>query len=204
MVQTVSELALRLNRLNGKKAKLPCLIFMTDMERLLDPSSLIPQMPAQSALIIRHKIKSEKINLIKNNKTLCKKNKVILLVSDDVDLALNYGLDGVHFSQKKLQKIAQCGTFKKPKANFLISAACHNLSAINWANKVRADIALLSPVFKTKSHPKARSLGRWKFQHMARQSIAACYGLGGINKKTAHTLAATKACGFAGIGGLLD
>ncbi|WP_135081262.1 thiamine phosphate synthase [Terasakiella sp. SH-1] len=203
MSQVVSELARRLNRLNAKGKKFPHLIFMTDMERLPDPCGLIPRLPVGSALIIRHIDKCAKKYLIKKNKYLCKKHKVKLLVSDDIDLALRYRLDGVHFSQKTAQKMAQCGYIKRPKPGFIFSAACHNEQALRAAQHIHCDIALISPIFPTQSHPTAITKKALGFQRLAKKTDLACYGLGGINKKTAFHLQHTKTCGFAGISGLL-
>jgi len=203
MAQNVSELAQRLNRRNAKGQKIPPLLLMTDTERLPDPSALIPKLPAGSGIIIRHFSREEKIKLIFKVKKLCRKHKVLLLVSDDTKLALSMQCDGVHFSELSLKKAAGIGKALKTKPSLIYTCACHSQRFVHAAQKAKMDAILISPVFKTNSHPNAHTKGSWGFQNLARQTHLHCFGLGGLNKKTAQQLIQTRACGFAGIGNLL-
>lgn len=203
MAQTVSELAKKLNHRHAKGGKFPPLLLMTDTKRLADPREIIPKLPPGSGLILRHFSRKGKIDLINKIKKIAKIHKVKLLVSDDVKLAQMMGLDGVHLSEKLLKKTAQCGCFIKPKPDFIVNSACHSVSALKWAEKANIDAVLISPIFTTKSHPNSKTLGAWGFQNLTRQSKVKTYALGGLNKKTARRLVQTKACGFAGISGLL-
>lgn len=203
MALTVSEVARQLNRRNAKKKNLPALIFMTDTKRLSDPTSLIPCLPKNSALVVRHFSRKQKEQIIIKIKRLCHKYKVKLLVSDDIQLALKHRLDGVHFPEKSVKRIAACGRFIRPKASFLVTGACHSLTALKRAEKAKLDGILLSPVFATQSHPNAACLGTIRFNAWVSQTNRAVYGLGGINQKTAIRLSGSKSIGFAGIGGLI-
>lgn len=203
MAQTVPELAHRLNRLNAKNTKLPALLLMTDAERLPDPSALIPQLPRNSAIIVRHFSYFKKKELINKINLLCRKHKVKLLVSDNLSLCLSYGLDGVHFSEKTIKKYASCGRLTKPKPDLIFTAACHSKTALIASERMNMDAVLLSPVFSTKSHPKARCLKAFGFSSLKGKSALHTYALGGINPKTAKRLINSQAVGFAGIGNLL-
>ncbi len=203
MAQTVSELAIRLNRRHVKKGKFPPLLLMTDTERLPDPSRIIPKLPSGSGVIVRHFSRSSKIELVRKIKKLCLKHKVKLLVSDDVSLALSQGLDGVHLSEKALRKVAGCGRLVRPKPDFFVSAACHSQLALCQAERAQIDAVLISPVFETDSHPHARSKKPWSFQNLTRNTSLKPYALGGLNGKTAQRLCHTRVCGFAGISGLV-
>jgi len=203
MALTVSEVARQLNRRNAKKKNLPALIFMTDAKRLSDPTSLIPHLPKNSALIVRHFSRNQKEQIIIKIKKLCRKHKVKLLVSDDLQLALKHRLDGVHFPEKSVKKIAACGQFIRPKATFLATGACHCLPALKQAEKAQLDGIFLSPVFATQSHPNSPFLGSVRFNAWLSQTDRGVYGLGGINKKNAIRLSTSKSIGFAGISGLI-
>jgi thiamine-phosphate pyrophosphorylase len=203
MPQNLAEVARRLNRLNAKGQRFPSLFLMTDTKRLPDPSSVIVKLPKGSAVIIRHETRQGKINLIHKIKELCRKHQVKLLVSDDIRLCLAHRLDGVHLSQKKLLLTASCGYFIKAKPQLIITSACHSLTALKAAEKSKIDGVLISPVFATDSHPNAKTLGLWGFQNLTKQIPLKCYGLGGINKKTAQRLQNSKACGLAAINGLI-
>ncbi|WP_417831178.1 thiamine phosphate synthase [Terasakiella sp.] len=203
MAVSVSEVARQLNRRNAKKKNLPALVFMTDAKRFPDPTNLIPRMPKNSALIVRHFSKKQKEQILIKIKRLCRKHKVKLLVSDDLHLALKHHLDGVHFPEKTVKKIAACGRFIRPKASFVVTGACHCLPALKRAEKAKLDGVLLSPVFATQSHPNAVCLGSVRFNAWASHTNRAVYGLGGINQKMAIRLSCSKSIGFAGIGGLI-
>lgn len=203
MSRTVSELAQRLNRLNSKGRKIPSLLLMTDAKRLPDPSAYIPRLPAGSAVIVRHFSDREKEIIINKIKSLCHKHKVKLLVSDSINLALKHRLDGVHFPEKTVQKIARCGSLKRQPKHLFFTAACHSERALHAAFKAGCHAALLSPVFPTQSHPGTKSLGAYQTNHLSRQTDLSIFALGGISKKTAHRLGTCTICGFAGISRLI-
>ncbi len=202
-MQTVSELAQKLNRRNARGKKIPPLFLMTDAKRLPDPSALIPRLPTGSAVIIRHFTRAQKKELCLKIKGLCKKHKVKLLISDDLKLALALRLDGVHFPEQTLKKIAGCGSLKRHRPGFLFTAATHHQRALFWAKRAKIDTALLSPIFPTQSHPGKRHLGCWKFMELTRNHTNPVIALGGVSQKNAQRLSQTQASGFAGINGLL-
>ncbi|MDV7339861.1 thiamine phosphate synthase [Terasakiella sp. A23] len=203
MSRNLSELALRLNRLNAPDANFPPLFLMTDAKRLPDPSDFIPLLPKGSAVIVRHFSEQEKTNIIFKIKPVCRKHKIKILVSDSPSLALRHQLDGVHFPEKTVRKIAGCGYLRRARPSLIFTAACHSARALNAAQKARLDAVLISPIFATQSHPGGKTLGPWTFQKLSRTKGLKTYGLGGINPKTAQRLITSRACGFAGIGSLL-
>ncbi len=203
MAQTVAEVARRLNRRNGDRDKFPPLILMTDSKQLPDPCRYIPRLPAGSALIVRHTDAIKKVQLALKIKPLCRKHKVKLLLSNDVRAAIKLGLDGVHFSEKEARRRG-----RKPKTtllkNFIVTSACHSLWALKRAERANLDAVLISPVFTTRSHPDSKGLGALFFQCWATHTHLKCYALGGITPKAAQRLSNSKACGFAGISGLIN
>lgn len=82
----------------------------------------------------------------------------------------------------------------------IVSVGCHSVGEVAVARAAGADMALLSPVFATESHPQARPLG---LEVLA----AACqtagkmpvYALGGVNRANAASCIAAGAAGVAGI-----
>jgi thiamine-phosphate pyrophosphorylase len=79
----------------------------------------------------------------------------------------------------------------------LRTAAAHNLREIRLAERRGADLLFLSPVFPTRSHPEAKTLGRLRFSLLARQTRVPSIALGGMNEKRARGLAG--AYGWAAI-----
>lgn len=83
-----------------------------------------------------------------------------------------------------------------PRLPRLITA--HSLRELRQVG--RADAALLSPVFATRSHPAAQPLGPLRFRRIAAQSAIPVIALGGMTLRTALRL---KGFTWAAIDGLI-
>lgn len=79
------------------------------------------------------------------------------------------------------------------------TAAAHDLREVRAAELQGADIVFLSPVFPTRSHPGAASLGPVRFGLIARQARARIIALGGMDARRARRLARLGAYGWGGI-----
>lgn len=82
-----------------------------------------------------------------------------------------------------------------PGAAGLRLATAHSLRELGRAR--RADAALLSPVYPTRSHPGAKVLGPLRFRAIARQARVPVIALGGMNARVGRGLR------WAAIDGLL-
>ena len=71
-------------------------------------------------------------------------------------------------------------------------ATAHSLRELAQANLGRADMVLLSPVFPTRSHAGAPSLGPVRFRLMATRSRLPVTALGGMNAHRARAIGARK------------
>lgn len=67
-------------------------------------------------------------------------------------------------------------------------ATAHSAAEIARANLAGADAVLLSPVFPTRSHPNAATLGPVRFRRLARLSRAPVIALGGMDRRRARSL----------------
>lgn len=67
-------------------------------------------------------------------------------------------------------------------------ATAHTLREIRQAQRARADAILLSPVFATRSHPGAGTLGPVRFRLLAGKAQAPVIALGGMNAARARAL----------------
>ncbi len=81
----------------------------------------------------------------------------------------------------------------------LCLATAHNLRDLARAKRARADAVLLSPVFATRSHPGATTLGALRFNLLARHAALPVIALGGMTRRR---MARVRAHGFAAIDGL--
>ena len=77
----------------------------------------------------------------------------------------------------------------------------HSLRELGAAHAARADAVLLSPVFPTRSHPGAASLGPMRFRLIAARANVPVIALGGMNRRSAARL---KHPHWAAVDGLCD
>jgi thiamine-phosphate pyrophosphorylase len=75
----------------------------------------------------------------------------------------------------------------------------HSMREIGKANRARALAILLSPVFPTRSHPGAKTLGPVRFRLLARHARVPVIALGGMNRSRARTLRWKKWAAIDGI-----
>jgi thiamine-phosphate pyrophosphorylase len=81
-----------------------------------------------------------------------------------------------------------------------VSVGCHSVGEIAVARTAGADLALLSPIFRTESHPKARPLGVEALTAAAQTAgKMPVFALGGVNAENAASCIAAGAAGVAGI-----
>jgi thiamine-phosphate pyrophosphorylase len=82
----------------------------------------------------------------------------------------------------------------------MVSVGCHSIGEIAVARISGADIALLSPIFPTQSHPEARPLGLEALSE-ARKAAGKMpvFALGGVNAENAALCIEAGAAGVAGI-----
>lgn len=78
-------------------------------------------------------------------------------------------------------------------------AACHNIEALQYAEKIGCEAAFLSPVFATQTHPEVEGLGWSNFAQMAKTSHLLIYALGGIAPSDYQDALTHYAYGVAGI-----
>ena len=78
-------------------------------------------------------------------------------------------------------------------------ATAHDLREIGQANRYRAQAVLISPVFPTRSHPGAATLGRVRLLLLARRARMPTIALGGM---TARRFGGLGVYGWAAIDGL--
>lgn len=81
----------------------------------------------------------------------------------------------------------------------LATYAAHNAREISQANRRGADLIFLSPVFPTRSHPGAPTLGTIRFAVLARLGRCPVIALGGMNAARFRRLHPLGAYGWAGI-----
>jgi thiamine-phosphate pyrophosphorylase len=197
MTTTLAEAARRLKA--RRHTILPTLWLLTDTRRLPDPLPAARALPRGAGVILRHYDAPDRPALARALARLCRSRGLILLVAGDAKLAGAVGADGLHLAEHEVRRIA---TWRRQRPHWIVTIAAHSQRALRRARY--ADLALLSPVFPTKSHPGARTLGPLRFARLCRTSPVPVAALGGINAANTHRLRGAGHVAFAAIGALSD
>jgi len=175
---------------------------MTDSVRLPDPRNAVRALPKESAVIVRHYDDADRAGLARELMSICREKQNRVLVAGDARLALALGVDGLHLPEAlALRQYARWRAWRRP--GDLLSVAAHSPRALAKAALVKADFALLSPVFPTPSHPESKGIGPYRFAAWTLGSKIPVFALGGVNLRNRGRVLDAGAAGWAGIKGLI-
>ena len=82
----------------------------------------------------------------------------------------------------------------------LLTIACHDERELARAAAIGADLAFLSPVFATQSHPDTEHLGAMRFKALAAAAPLPVLALGGVDERNARLVAGRNVAGLGAIG----
>jgi 8-oxo-dGTP diphosphatase len=103
-----------------------------------------------------------------------------LLINADVDLAREAGADGVHLTGAQLMSCTA-----RPDVEWC-GASCHGVQELHRAEELGCDLAVLSPVLPTLSHPGEPTLGWERFAEYVAGCSIPVYALGGLQHADMH------------------
>lgn len=177
------------------KHPLPRLWLMTD-ERIGEEAALlqtVARLPRGSGIVFRHYSlpAAQRQDLFDRVRRIARRRRIVLLLAGPEQLAKAWKADGFHRRQTHRRSTSLC------------SAPVHNLREIRQAERAGADMLFLSPIFPTRSHPGARTLGQAGFAGLARQARRPVIALGGMTAKRACILLRSGAYGWAAIDGIV-
>lgn len=114
----------------------------------------------------------------------------LVILSDSALTAREWGADGIYGAPLALY----------PRRRDLIQiATAHDMREIAQANRMAADAVMVSPVFPTRTHPGAPTLGTARFRTLASHAQMPVIALGGMTAGNAKRLCWDK---WAAIDGL--
>ena len=168
-----------------RRQVLPRLWLMTD-ERQGD--GLLPalrRLPKGSGVVFRHYSLplAERRALFATVRRIARARRLVLVLAGSVRLARAWRADGWHG--------------RGAGRGMLHSAPAHDRREL--AAAAGADLVFVSPVYPTRSHPGARTLGRLGFRALARTAMQPAIALGGMDARRRRGLGAY---GWAGIDAL--
>lgn len=176
---------------------LPRAWFMTDPKRTPHPERIAANLPPGFGVIYRHFGSKDRLEAGRRLAQVCRKRRLMLLVSADPDLARAIDADGVHWPIARLH-----GT--RPRSSrWIETASAHLPSDIATAARLGVDAVILSAVFESGSQSAGKPMGALRFRQLARVSSRPVYALGGITPHNAAR-AITHAAGWAAIDAVMS
>ena len=145
-------------------------------------------------IIYRNYKKNTDISTLILIKNYCKKKRIKFFLSNNVNLAIKYRLDGVYIPAFNKQINFIKGSLPK---NFEILGSAHNNIEILKKQKQGCNVIFVSPIFKVKK--KNYFLDIVKFNLLTLNKKVKFVALGGISKININKLNLLNIYGFAGI-----
>ncbi len=119
----------------------------------------------------------------------------LLLVNDRVALAASGHAHGVHLGQRSLPPCATRRVVDACRDGVVVGISVHDAAEVRGAGG--ADYVLVSPVFKTRSHPGGTGLGPEATAALAAGTSLLAVWLGGIDLTNVASIAPFKPAGIA-------
>ena len=160
---------------NGRP--LPRAWFLTDPKRTPNPERIAENLPPGFGVIYRHYGAKDRFEHGMRLAAICRRRRLVLLVSSDPELARRIRADGVHWPGARLRGVRP----RNPR--WIETASAHSPGALGRALAFGVDAAILSAVF-TSASPSARApIGPLRFREIARNAGLPVYALGGVTLK---------------------
>jgi len=124
----------------------------------------------------------------------CNQYSAKLVLNHSLKSFLNLDCFGIHITSNELMETKNIPNEIRKK--YKISSPVHNYQELERANKLKLDFAIVTPIQKSISHPRAPSIG-WKESGMfLKKADLPLYAAGGMH---IHDLQKAKDLGFVGI-----
>ena len=171
------------------EAKWPRAWLMTDERMGEGLWSALERLPRSSGVIFRHYASPNRRQLYDRVRAITRRRRLLLLLGGCPREAAAWRADGAY--GRSPHRFAA-----RP---LIRTAPAHDVRELTAAI---AHAVLLSPVFATRSHVGARTLGPLRFASLARRALLPVVALGGMDARRFRRLAPLGAYGWAGIDSL--
>ena len=167
-----------------RRQHLPQLWMMTDERQGEGLWPALERLPRGSGVVFRHYslTRSDRRALFERVRRIVARRGLVLLIAGS-----------------SLGRPPADGTHGWANGPGLRSASVHNLREVRAAERMGIDLLFLGPVFPTRSHPGARTLGPLRFAALARQTNLPVIALGGMSAARARRVIASGLYGWAAI-----
>ena len=159
-----------------RQSPVPDVLLVSDRRNDAVLERVLARLPGGSGLVYRHYHLAPEKRRQRFRALRCE--GIVAIWSGTAREARRAGAQGVYGDPLKLARGPHIMRF----------ATAHSLREIGRANRHRADAILLSPVFATRSHPHAKTLGPVRFRLLAARASIPVIALGGMNAHQARRL----------------
>lgn len=166
-------------RQTPSRSGLPSLWLLSDTRNDAALERALRKLPRGSGFIFRHYHLDERDRRARFRELarIARARGISLILSGCPAKARQWGADGSYGPPRSTRRRAQ-----------LRLVTAHSLREIGTANRTRADAILLAPVFPTRSHPGAATLGPIRFRLLAARAMIPVIALGGMDRPRARRL----------------
>lgn len=170
---------------------LPRLWLMTDERMGESLWGALARLPRGSGVIFRHYKTRDRRAVFEQVRKVARRRGLVLLLAGNSKQAAAWRADGVH--GRSPHRLTPC--------RLLRTVPVHDARELAAA---RGHAVVVSPVFATRSHPGARTLGPLAFAFLAKRASVPVIALGGMNARRYRRMAPLGAYGWAGIDALMN
>ena len=128
------------------------------------------------------------------------KDKAMLMVNGDVDLAKEVAADGIHFPEDH-NLDSNCQNLKN---NFIIGRSVHSFEAAVEAASEGMDYLTVGTIFPSHSHPNGETSGTEIIKEISNKLSIPLIGIGGIGEENCLQVMEAGAAGVAVIGAISE
>jgi thiamine-phosphate pyrophosphorylase len=168
----------------------PTVWLMTDERADAGLEAALARLPRGAGIVFRHyrTARAARRARFEAVRRIARARGLILILAGDSRDAIGWRADGWHGQGRR-----------RLPGGLLRTAPAHDICELVAAGRADADIAFVSPVFPTRTHPDARSLGPIGFGRIAQGSGLTVIALGGMSARRYRSLMALGASGWAAI-----
>lgn len=175
---------------------LPALLFFTDPARVANPEAVAERLPVGAGIVFRAFGAEDAVEQGRRLRAIADARGLILLAGAHASLAEGIGADGLHLPEASVAAIPR---LRAEHTRWLITAAAHDVLAVQAAERAGADAVVVSPVFPSNSPSAGEPLGIEGLKALVAVTALPVYALGGVRARTVTQLIGSGIVGMAAV-----
>lgn len=175
---------------------LPNLLFFTDPSRVVSPEAVAERLPRGAGIVFRSFGAEDAVEQGRRLRAIADARGLMLLAGAHPGLAEGIRADGLHMPERLASEIPR---LRAEHGRYWITAAAHDLAAVQAAERAGADAVIVSPVFPSNSPSAGEPLGVEGLKALVAATPLPVYALGGVRSETVGRLVGSGVVGIAAV-----